>query len=442
MGMLETGLHNIVWLVVLIGIMIVIHELGHYWVARLFDVHIEAFSIGFGPKLFRWQRGETEFRVSALPFGGYVKMVGEQPNEPCADPRGFTAKPRWQRLLIVLAGPSMNVVLAVALLAGLFMFHYPQVASSSGAATVGYVRPGSPAASAGLREGDVVIQVDDKENPDWDDLWRREQVGAKRAMPLLVQRAGKTVHIALTPEADPRTGLGNAGWVPQTEIEVGGLIPGMDAERKGLRKGDELVSIDGQPIRIVNTIHDVLARGAGHPVHLVYRRQGALQEVELTPSRGDAGNQQRWMLGVELAPRVTYVRLPVIAAVRESVVQNMRGATLIYQLLSAIAERRSSAKSLAGPISMAQISGDAAREGFYRFIELMAMVSLNLAVFNLLPIPILDGGTILLLLIEILIRRDLSRPLKETVFKLGFVFLMMVVAFVIYNDITKILPGS
>jgi len=441
MGVLQSILHNFWWLLVLIGVMIVIHELGHYWVARFFDVHIEAFSVGFGPKLFKWQVGETEFRISWLPFGGYVKMVGEQPTDT-ADPRGFNMKPRWQRLLIVAAGPLMNVVLAVGLMTGLFMYHYPKLASATKAATIGYVKPGTPAAQAGLLEGDVIVQLEDKQDPTWDDVMLREVVSAKRLLPLLVQRDGKVVRIEVTPEAEPKTGLGFAGWAPQTEIEVGGLIAGMDAERKGLKKGDQLVSIDGEPIRMASKVHDTLARTGGKPVHLVYRRDGALHDIELTPAKGDSGGQSSWMIGVALAPRVIYVQLPLIGAVKESVNQNVKGATLIFQFLRAIAERRSSAKSLEGPIGIAQLSGEAAREGAYSFINLMATVSLNLAIFNLLPIPILDGGMLLLLLIEIVIRRDLSLQIKETVFKLGFVFLMMVVAFVIYNDISKILPGS
>jgi regulator of sigma E protease len=246
----------------------------------------------------------------------------------------------------------------------------------------------------------------------------------------------------VTPESEAKTGLGFAGWAPQTEIEVGGLLPGMDAERKGLKKGDQLVSIDGEAIRMASKVHDMLTRSQGKPVHLVYRRDGALHDIELTPTKSDSGGQQAWMIGVALAPRVVYVPLPFIEAVQASVDQNVKGATLIYQFLRAIVERRSSAKSLEGPIGIAQLSGEAAREGAFSFISLMATVSLNLAIFNLLPIPILDGGMLLLLLIEMLIRHDLSLHIKETVFKLGFVFLMMVVAFVIYNDISKILPGS
>jgi regulator of sigma E protease len=441
MGVLQNILHNFWWLLVLIGVMIVIHELGHYCAARFFDVHIEAFSVGFGPKLFKWQVGETEFRISWLPFGGYVKMAGEQPTDT-ADPRGFNMKPRWQRLIIVAAGPLMNVVLAVGLMTGLFMYHFPKLASASKAATIGYVKPGTPAAQAGILEGDVIVQLEDKQDPTWDDVALREVVSAKRLLPLLILRNGKVIRIEVTPEADPKTGLGFAGWAPQTEIEVGGLLPGMDAERKGLKKGDQLVSIDGEPIRMASKVHDMLSRSEGKRVHLVYRRDGELHDIELTPSKSDSGGQQAWMIGVALAPRVIYVPLPFVEAVQESVNQNVKGATLIYQFLRAIVERRSSAKSLEGPIGIAQLSGEAAREGAYSFIGLMATVSLNLAIFNLLPIPILDGGMLLLLLIEMLIRHDLSLHIKETVFKLGFVFLMMVVAFVIYNDISKILPGS
>jgi regulator of sigma E protease len=216
----------------------------------------------------------------------------------------------------------------------------------------------------------------------------------------------------------------------------------MDAEREGLLKGDLLISINGQPIRTIYRIHEVLKQSEGKPVDIVYRRDGKDVTVSITPNFSDAmGSTGRWMIGVELAPRIVYTRLSPVEAVKESVKQNTKGATLIYQFLHAIIERRSSPKSLEGPIRIAQLSGEAAREGPMSFINLMATVSLNLAIFNLLPIPILDGGVILLLLIGMLIRRDLSLSLKETVFKLGFVFLMMVVVFVLYNDISKLLPG-
>jgi len=432
---------NVWWLLVLIGVMIIIHELGHYWAARFFDIRVDTFSIGFGPRAFGFRRGETDFRVAWIPFGGYVRMAGEQPtDEP--DPRGFSSKPRWQRLIVVFAGPAMNVVLAVALLAGLYMVRYPKLASAQGPAAIGYVKPDSPAAKAKVQEGDIIVQIEDKSNPTWEDVLLREVVSAGRGLPIIVERGGERIPAVVTPELDPKAGLGLAGWAERTDIEVGGLVAGMDAERKGLLKGDLLISINGQPIRTIYRIHEVLKQSEGKPVDIVYRRDGKDVTVSITPNFSDAmGSTGRWMIGVELAPRIVYTRLSPVEAVKESVKQNTKGATLIYQFLHAIIERRSSPKSLEGPIRIAQLSGEAAREGPMSFINLMATVSLNLAIFNLLPIPILDGGVILLLLIEMLIRRDLSLSLKETVFKLGFVFLMMVVVFVLYNDISKLLPG-
>ncbi|MGB9609794.1 MAG: site-2 protease family protein, partial [Bryobacteraceae bacterium] len=270
----------------------------------------------------------------------------------------------------------------------------------------------------------------------------REVVSAGRPLPMVIERGGEKISLAVMPELDPKTGVGVAGWSERTQIEVGGLVPGYDAEKKGLRRGDLLLRINGRPIYTVYDIHETLRQSEGRPVEVVYLRDGREHAVVLQPALSEEGPAgPRWMIGVELAPRVTYVSLSLPEALRESLRQNARGATLIYQFLQSIVERRSSARSLEGPIRIAQLSGEAAREGAPAFLNLMATVSLNLAIFNLLPIPILDGGVILLLLIEMMIRRDLSLSFKEAIFKLGFVFLMMVVAFVLYNDITKLLPG-
>lgn len=432
---------NFGWFLVLIGVMIVVHELGHYWAARFFDIRVDAFSIGFGPRLFGFKKGETDFRVSVVPFGGYVRMAGEQPGD-AEDPRGFLARPRWQRLIVVFAGPAINMVLAVALLAGLYMVKYPKLASATSEAAIGYIKPGSPADKAGLLAGDVIVQIEDKQSPTWEDVRLKEVVSAEKALPLLVERNGKQERLVVTPQLDQRTGIGLAGWDEATDIEVGGIVAGMDAEQKGLKTGDLLVSINGTPIRTIYTIHDMLAKSEGAPVNLVYRRAGQNQTISITPGYADDGTgAKRWMIGIKLAPRIIFTQLGPGEAIVESVSSNVKGATLIFKFLQSIIEQRSSAKSLEGPIRIAQLSGDAAREGPFTFINLMATVSLNLAIFNLLPIPILDGGVILLLLIEMFIRRDLSLQFKENVFKLGFVFLMMVVVFVLYNDISKLLPG-
>lgn len=432
-------IQNIWWLLVLIGVMILIHELGHFWAARFFDVRVEAFSFGFGPRLFGFRRGETDFRFSAILFGGYVKMSGEQPGDESADPRSFSAKPRWQRLIIAFAGPAMNIILAVALLTGLFMVRYPKLASADEPATIGYVEKDSPAAQAGLREGDVIVQIDDVRNPRWEDVLLKEVANAGRSLPIGYLRDGQRGHTSIKPELDERTGVGTVGWEEQTDVQIAGVLPGMDAEQKGIRRGDILLSVDGQPVRSLTKLHDVIRATEGKPVTVNVRRESKVVSASVTPSYSET--ERKWMIGVQLERPVVITQLSFPHALSESVKQNIRSASLIYQFLQGLIERRMSAKSLEGPIGIARLSGDAAREGPTAFFGLMAMVSLNLAIFNLLPIPILDGGLILLLLIEMIMRRDMSLQVKEAVFKVGMVFLMAVVVFVLYNDISKLLPG-
>src|ERR1700720_300904 len=185
-------LHNAVWLLILLGVMILIHELGHFWAARYFDVGVEVFSFGFGPRLFGFRRGETDYRFSALPFGGYVKMMGQEPGEEDSnDPRGLTAKPRWQRLIIAFAGPLMNVILAIALLTGLFMVKYQKVAEPEQRGGIGHAIKDSPAARAGLQEGDRIVAIDGQNNPAWEDIELKEVSGAYRPVVVTIERNGK-----------------------------------------------------------------------------------------------------------------------------------------------------------------------------------------------------------------------------------------------------------
>ncbi len=437
-----TFFENLWWLIVLIGVMILVHELGHYWAARRFDVRVETFSFGFGPRLFGFRRGETDFRFSLILFGGYVKMAGEQPGEEALnDPRAFLAKPRWQRLIIVLAGPSMNVLLAVALLTGLFMVRYEKPSESLQQAVIGHVFPDSPAARAGLREGDRIVRIAEISEPSWEDVVLKEVSNANRPLSVKVERDGKQFWVWVTPTLEERSGLGYAGWAEQSEIQIANLTPGMPAEKAGLRRGDVLISVDGRPIRSRYRLQEVIRASGGKPVTIEYAREGRRESVVVHPVYTNLDGTPRWMIGVEPSHRTVVVQLPFPEALRESVRHNLKHATLIFQFLRGIIERRLSPKSIEGPIGIARLSGEAAREGLPSFVFLMAVVSLNLAVFNLLPIPVLDGGVILLLLIEMAMRRELSQAVREAVFKLGFVFLMAVVVFVLYNDIAKMLPG-
>ena len=440
---------SVFWFLILIGVMILIHELGHFWAARFFDVRVDTFSFGFGPRLFGFRRGETDYRVSAVFFlGGFVKMAGELPGDETAnDPRGFLAKPRWQRLIIVLAGPLMNVVLAVGLLTGLYMVKYQKVVDADSGAVIGSVAANTPAAKAGIQEGDRIVKLDGKRNPTWDDIILREVESASHPMRLTIQRNGpnaKVFDTTVTPTLDERSGAGTAGWSEKGEVQLGPVSAGMPAQKVGLQQGDLIVSAAGHPIHATVRFHEVIRGSGGKPVSIEFRRNGQPMQVTVQPVWSGADGPARWVIGAFVEPKLNIVtsRLSLPDALQVSVQENVRSAGLIFQVLQGVVERRISAKLLTGPVGIAQMSGQAAKAGPSAFIVFMAMVSLNLAVVNLMPLPILDGGSVVMLIIELVMRRDLSMSVKEAVFKVGFVFIMMLVAFVLYNDITKILPAG
>jgi len=434
------------WFLILIGVMILIHELGHFWAARFFDVRVETFSFGFGPRLFGFRRGETDYRVSAVFFlGGFVKMAGEIPGDETAnDPRGFLAKPRWQRLFIVLAGPVMNVVLAVALLTGLYMVKYQKVVDADSGAVIGSVAPNTPAAKAGIQEGDRIVKLDGKRDPTWDDVILKEVESAARPMHLTIQRNGTEFDTTVTPVLDDRSGAGTAGWFEKGEVQLGPIQAGMPAQKVGLQQGDLILSAAGHPIHATVRFHEIIRASGGKPVTIEFQRNRKPMQVTVQAVWSGADGPARWMIGAIVEPKFNIVttRLSLPDALRQSVTENTRSAGLIFQVLEGVVERRISAKLLTGPVGIAQMSGQAAKQGPSAFIMLMSMVSLNLAVINLMPLPILDGGSVVMLIIEMVMRRDLSMSVKEAVFKVGFVFIMMLVAFVLSNDITKILPAG
>jgi regulator of sigma E protease len=436
---------DILWLLVLIGVMIMIHEAGHYWAARYFNVKVEVFSFGFGPRLFGFRRGETDYRFSLILLGGYVKMAGEQFSEEASDdPRHLMNRPRWQRLIIYFAGPFMNFVLAVGLLAGLYMVKYQRVADVDLQAVIGHVVAGSSAAKAGLEDGDRIVKLDGKANPTWEDVGLEEVQSAYRPMHLTVERSGKRIDVTVTPILSQASGMGYAGWDEQGQIELGGIERGFPAEKAGLKKGDLVLSVNGMPIHSQVKFRETIGASGGKPIEIQVDRKGQIETFTAQPVYATLDGPARWMIGVQPQPKLHLVttRLSFGPALQESMEQNGKNAFIIVQFLKSMAERRMSTKTITGPIGLGQLSGEAAREGPTEFFMLMSLVSLNLAIFNLLPIPVLDGGSILMLLIEIVLQRDMSLDVKEAFFKVGFVFIMVTVAFVIYNDISKMLPGG
>ena len=434
---------GILWLLVLIGVMITVHELGHFWAARFFDVKVEAFSFGFGPRLFGFRRGETDYRFSLILLGGYVKMAGEQAtDENTDDPRAYLAKPRWQRLIIAFAGPAMNVVLAVGLLTGLYMVKFQKIADEDLLAVIGHVMVDSPAAKAGLQDNDHIVRFEGKKNPNWEDVTLKVLSSAYRPLQLTVERNGRFFDTVLTPIMDERLGVGSAGWDERGQIQLGKVEPGMPAERAGLKKGDLLVSVNGQPIHSQIKFQEITKNSNGKPIEIEYIRDGQTLVLSVQPVFTNLDGPSRWMIGVLPVQKfhIITTRLSLPKAFDESLTENGKNATLLFNVIKGMLERRISTKNLSGPIGIGGMAVEAAHQGPSEFMQLMAVVSLQLAIFNLLPIPILDGGQIMMLLVEMVMQRDLSLNVKELVFKVGFVCIMLIVAFALYNDISKILP--
>ncbi len=424
------------FVLILLGIMILIHELGHYWAAVAVGIKVETFSIGFGPRLFGFRRGDTDFRVSAIFFGGYVRMLGELPgDEAASDPRSFQAKSRWQRAIVVAAGPLMNILLAVGIIAGFFMTIGHVKLPDTKNPVVTSVQPGSGAAAAGIQPGDHLVSVNGK--TDLEDIAFQLITNANRRVPVEVLHDGQKRAVMLPVQMDPKEGVGDPGLTLSQDMRVYEAEPGYPAAKAGLKKDDLIVAVDGKRVLGVENVIEQIQRSKGRPLDLEFQRGQAIEHVSITPvSTGDS--KQPWRIGVAFGK---FVKPGFFGAIVESVKYNEKNATFIFDSLKSIAEHRISPTALRGPIGIAQESGRAAKQGVLAFLDLMAAVSLNLAIFNLLPIPILDGGTLLLLLIEMLLQREVSMRVKENIFKAGFVFLMMVVVFVIYNDISHILKS-
>ncbi len=429
-------------MIVVLGFMILIHEFGHYAAAKLFGVRVEVFSIGFGTRLLGFRRGDTDYRISAIPLGGYVKMSGENPmDERTGDPAEFLSHPRWQRFVIAIAGPAMNILLAFGLLTIVYMVHYEYPVFLDQPAVISWVEKDSPAASAGLQPGDRIIHVDGIQNPTWDQVEPQVALSPNQPLPLQIQRNGETIEKMLVPKPYGVSQTGYAGWSPKQPLTITALEDDMPAEKAGLHVGDEIVAMNGTPVPALAAMIERLKVTKEQPFQLTVLRNGQPLTVTVQPKLTEVEGEKRYRIGIESAP-MKVGSLPFAAAFQRSVDQNKQWSALILELVGKLVRRKVSIRSVEGPIRIGQAAGEAATEkGWTPLLELTAAISLNLGIFNLLPIPILDGGVILLLLIEGVMRRDISLPIKERIYQAAFVFLLLFASIVIYNDLVKTLPG-
>ena len=430
---------------VVLGFMILIHEFGHYAVAKLLGVRVEQFAIGFGKRLVGFRKGDTDYRINALPLGGYVKMSGENPmDERTGDPAEFMSHPRWHRFLIAIAGPAMNILLAIFLLTAVYMVHYEYPVFLDKPAVIEGVKHDSPAAQAGLQPGDRIVKVDNIENPTWEQLQPRVWLSPNQPLTVSVQRGNQIFQKTIVPQAVTTSEVGSAGWFPEDPVIVGQLEPGTPAATGGLKDDDRIVALDGKPLVSIEAMIERLQQTKDTPVDLTVIRDGRTLPFHMTPVLGKTEDpkEQRYRLGFVAKSETKVTTLPFGEALNRSLQQNKKYSLLILELAKKIVQGKVSLRAISGPIGIAQDAGYAAQQkGWTPLMELTAGISLNLGIFNLLPIPIMDGGVILFLFIEGLMRRDVSLRIKERVYQAAFVFLVLFAVMVIYNDLMKTLPG-
>jgi regulator of sigma E protease len=437
---------NIVAFIFVLGVLVFVHEFGHYAVAKFFKVRVEVFSLGFGKRLVGFRRGDTDYRISLLPLGGYVKMAGENPMEArTGDPGEFMSHPRWQRFLVAIAGPAMNVILALAVLTGVFMFRHEYPAYLDKPAALGWVMDDSPAQKAGLQAGDRIAAIQDKQNPTWDDVRYKIFGNINQTVEMQVQRGIQTFPVPLSirmPEKDNGGDiLTELGLIPEGPSVVSKVEPGTPAAEAGIKPGDEIVSVNGIRVQSGNAVglYAVLQKSKDASIPITIRRNGQTLQLTVSPKFMAGGSQEKqaYRIGVVVPAEFHTEKLPFTAALKAATEDCEKNSSLIFRLLGQLFTVKGTLKQFSGPVGIMQESGRAAEAGFIVLLQFMALISLNLAIFNMLPIPILDGGLVLMLLVESVMRRDIKQEVKERVYQAAFVFLILFAAVVIFNDVSK-----
>jgi regulator of sigma E protease len=456
--------------IVLVGVMVVIHEFGHFLVAKICRVRVEAFSFGFGPRLFGFKYGDTDYKVCLLPLGGFVKMTGESPEQnleapgkPVAqrileggtaaetgtadlqmaeDPGAFTSHPRWQRMLIGLAGPTANFALTLALMLFYYTFFNEVPAVTVKTTTVEWVTPDSLAAQAGLETGDIITRFDGENNPDWDMVYEHTRLNANQSVPLTVQRGAEMLNLHIQIPAGAKSDnfdFSDVGISPEFlpgPISVAEVQAGMPAAQAGLQAGDLIESVDGHAFHYTNSLLAYMQWDQGKPMTLVVLRNGATLQIKAAPTKLDTA----YKLG--FAPTPVPIKdepqsLP--AAWTKSLAFFKNNAMLVGEVLQRLFTHKLSVSQLMGPVGIAKAAGEAAEmNGWLPKFDLAGEISLQLGILNLLPFPILDGGMILLLLIESVLRHDISLVIKERIYQAAFVVLTAFFVFVLFNDVSKL----
>ena len=424
-----------------LGIMIFVHELGHCLMAKVLKIRVDVFSLGFGPRLFGFQTGGTDYRVSLFPLGGYVRMAGEHYDDELAGKEDeFLARPKSHRLAVALAGPLMNIVLAIALMAVIFMAGVEVPVYLNNPPEVGYVYEDSPAEEIGISEGDLILAIDGKKVENWEATQIAIATLPAKSVRISYRRDGKEFERIVQLDESEISGAGFLGIMPPLASVITAVNPG-PAANAGVEAGDLVLSVSSGQEEASDTpeILDLIKASEGSPLLFTIQREGKTITREITPEEQEG--TYKIGVGISQTPVIETrtEQYGPIASLGKSIQKNYELTALTFNIIGKLLTGATSLKMMSGPIEIARFSGAAAAQGVTTLITFMALISLQLGIFNLLPIPVLDGGTIAMLAVEAIIRRDLSLQVKERIMQVGFLLLILLMSFVIFNDISKTL---
>ncbi|MCA9730956.1 RIP metalloprotease RseP [candidate division KSB1 bacterium] len=424
--------------IVVVGFLVFVHELGHFAVAKWVGVRVTVFSIGFGPKIVGFRRGETDYRIAAFPLGGYVKMAGHEPNEELTGaPDEFASRTVLERMLIIAAGPVMNVLWAIIFIAIIFYSGIEKPLYFSNAVTIGWVENESPAARAGMHIGDKILQIADKEIHSWEEFYDTDQLYVKDTVDVRVQRQDEQFDLFFISNDSLRKEFPLLGLSPPIPAQVGRLVDGFPAEKAGMHVGDRILSINGDSIHSFYQMTRFISTAGDSVLNIKAARADSILDFALIAKMDK--NSDRYMIGIAPFQETQKIKFGVVASLKKSVETNIFMSTLLGDFISRVFRGEASGDEIGGPIKIAEMAGEAARSGLLDVVRLMGFLSLQLGLLNLLPIPVFDGGHLFLLTMEGVMRRPLSQSSREVIQMVGLFIIISLMVFVFYNDIASIL---